>query len=1316
MNHRDWKLLITSIYIILSGWQTAHSQGGVTPQTGSLDLVKFEWSNKVGSVSVDPGYFLQDSKGLIWMASSGGVVSFDGYNFKVYSQKEYNLSTSRILRLAEDIHGNIWIFGFRNSSIVIDVMNPRTETVQPLHRFLGREAPIDIPIREEIILLHNINGKIWVGTSEKGYSYDGTWKPAYNFSSRTDNYIMSWPAPTGFWVLSPGKKTIMLKDSTGRTLDTVLCNRSLWLDDQLNLWGADTEEPHLYRRYSEENGRIFVYETHKLPSFKWTSCGISPPQIQSPHLYGYAWRTDGKDLYLSRNDGTGEINLSRRFPEITPNHNFFFDREGGIWTATKTKIIHLTPNPASGFRTILTDESLDRSVRGMTQIRNTLYVNSYKGDCSINLDNYKVTNIDILNGQGLTFLQENNGFWVGGHSGKIARIEPGKANTILPFNSQTDITCFLRCSSDVLVGTSTGLFSINGVNNTVSPTLLQNSSVFFLYKNAKGIWACTSNGLFIINEQGRVLSRFLPPGQGVDYEKITHILEESNGNFWLATKGAGLIEWSEKNGILRHFTTNEGLSNNDIHAIYDDGMGYLWLPSNYGLMRLHKESGQIQVFFKRDGIADNEFNSLSHFQSADGRLFLGGVNGITVFYPKDIPLPAQKTPKLQLIEARSFRIKSGTYLNHLPDYDVNKPVCVDPDDDYLDIRVSPLLFEDVNQIKYSWKIEGYSDNWIQQQSPLIRLYNLPYGTHNLRIRYTMQGNIWSENEVSIPLSVSRPFYLTPPFFLLLIVIMLLVAWVIGNWRARNFREVSLRLEQEVKKRTRQIESDKQVIEQQARELRSLDEVKSRFFANITHELRTPLTLITGPVDMLLREDVEREKTREYILTVKRNAAKLLNLVEELLDLSKMEANKLVLNEKPVWLQRFLTQTVSVFIPYARHRGINIELQFRFQEDIILLMDTQKWEKIINNLLNNALKFTPSGGQITIEADVNSSELIIDITDTGSGISPNDLPFIFDRYYQARTSGQQLQGGAGIGLSLCHEYMKLFGGTISVESTLDEGSKFTLRCPLKTVAANELDGIEQGPVGQLVSSAGKPAATHSPDKRTLLLVEDDMDMSDFIQGLLAREYNLITAENGKKALQILDKKPVDLVLSDVMMPEMDGFQLLKSVRSRFGDIPFIMLTARADTPDRLEALSLGVDDYLTKPFLPEELTARLKNLISRYDTRKSAQAQTDITGLEPGFDQKWLRQLETVVRENIVNPDFTLDELAGILKISRRSLYNKIMANAGMTPNQYLTDIRLIEGHRLLKESGEFKTIAEVCYAVGMKTPDYFSKLLKERFG
>jgi len=1274
-----------------------------------LDLVKFEWSNTIGNTSINPSSFLQDSRGLIWMASTSGVVSFDGYNFRVYNQKEHNLSTSRTVRLAEDIHGNIWIMGFRNSRIVIDVMNPKTETVVPLHRFLGQEQPVEILLRDEIILVHNQRGKIWVGTPDEGYLYDGKWQKIYSPQQRSGVW---WPAPSGVWNYS--NDVLYLENYAGDRLDSVPCYRYVWSDEQLNIWSATDETPATFQRITQENGKILVYQTGHLPAFGWIGETVSVPNSSS-HRYGYIWRSTGGILYLSRSDGSGTVALNRQFPELGSMGNFYFDREGGIWTATKTKIIHLVKNRYSGFRTLMSEESLDRGVRGMVQIGNQLYVNSYKGDFRINLDNLDISKTNILDGQGICTLRSGNGFWAGGHGGVIAYIEPGKSRISCPLGYQSDVLSLLRCQTGILTATSNGLFVIDSASRSVKPTLLRDIGINYLYKNDRGIWACTTNGLLLIDEQGRTLAQYLQPGPELPYEQLIYLYEDENRDFWLATRGGGLLQWSAEKGIIRKFTTSEGLSNNDIHAIYPDGQGYLWLPGNYGLTRLNKETGNIQVFFKRDGIADSEFNGFSHCRTSDGRLFFGGINGLTLFNPEDIPVPEARTPLLRLIEVRTFQLKQGDFINHLPKTDAGKPVPVTPDDDYLDIRVSPLIYEEVNTIRYSWKIDGYSDNWVQQQSPLIRLYNLPYGVHTLRIRYTSQGNIWSENELLIPIEVTRPFYLRWSFLLFLITLILILASGIGNWRARQLRKANITLEEEVKKRTRQIESDKQVIEQQARELRSLDEVKSRFFANITHELRTPLTLIIGPAESMLKSESLPFKTRDYLQTIRRNGVRLLNLVEELLDLSRMEANKLALNEKPVWLKQFLSRTLSAFAPYSEHRGVSMKLIFNCNEDVTLLMDVQKWEKIINNLLNNAIKFTPRGGAITLTADISGDELCISVEDTGIGIDAEDLPYIFDRYYQARTTSQAQQGGAGIGLSLCHEYIRLFGGEISVESEAGEGSRFTLRCPAKRV--HEKAGPDLPGETVFMENASETADPEMPrtDQHTLLLVEDDRDMANYIQGILSPEYNLLVADNGIKALEILEKKPVDLILSDVMMPEMDGFQLLKTVRERYQDIPFIMLTARADAPDRLTALTLGVDDYLTKPFLEDELLARLKNLISRYEVRKSAQAQTDITGIDMKFDQQWLRELEKVVNDNLANADLSLDDLAQQLQISRRSLYNKTVTYTGLTPNHYLQEARLAMGRRLLA-SGTYKTIAEVCYAVGMKTPDYFSKLMKDRFG
>jgi signal transduction histidine kinase len=444
----------------------------------------------------------------------------------------------------------------------------------------------------------------------------------------------------------------------------------------------------------------------------------------------------------------------------------------------------------------------------------------------------------------------------------------------------------------------------------------------------------------------------------------------------MATHGNGLIRWNPATGERRIFTTADGLSNDKLHAVYPDRNGYLWLPSDFGLMRFEKASGKVQTFFESDGLASNEFNLTSHFRAPDGRLYLGGVNGITSFMPDEIPIEPQRTARLQLMEAKTFNLRSGKYsLQALP-ADPGEPVRLHPSDAFLDLSLSALQFDRSDLYRFAWKIEGVQDNWIEQTEPNIRLSNLPYGQHSLLVRFSRQGNQWQGEELVIPIAVLRPFYLDWPFLLLLLLAMAGMAWLLTLWRTRRLAAANLRLEKEVARRTRQIETDRALIARQADELRSLDEMKSRFFANVTHELRTPLTLILGPLDRLLQAFQPEPETAETLRTIRKNALRLLNLVEELLELSRMESGKLHLEEKPLDFHPFLSRLIAAFLPYAEHRGIRLGMDYRCDISHPLLLDARKWEKIVTNLLSNALKFTPRDGHVTLSVHCETSDRMI----------------------------------------------------------------------------------------------------------------------------------------------------------------------------------------------------------------------------------------------------------------------------------------------------------------------------------------------------
>ena len=596
-----------------------------------------------------------------------------------------------------------------------------------------------------------------------------------------------------------------------------------------------------------------------------------------------------------------------------------------------------------------------------------------------------------------------------------------------------------------------------------------------------------------------------------------------------------------------------------------------------------------------------------------------------------------------------------------------------------------------------------------QNDPTIRLSNLRYGTYQLQFTGFRKGNRIFEDYKSVVLHVPRPFYLTYPFLLLVLILLLGAAWIFFKWRTRKLRSENLKLERLVLARTRQVEQDRSLIVQQADDLRRLNQVKTRFFANITHELRTPLALILGPLEQVMEGKVDPEKSPRHLSVIHRNATRLLNLIEELLDLSKIEEKEQELELIELRMYPFLKRMVETFSAAAECDHVLLSLNYRADQELVLLLDQFRWEKIIQNLLSNALKFTPAQGRVTLTFKETGSKYLLRVSDTGKGISPSDLPHIFDRFYQGDRVGKNVKG-SGIGLSLVKAYCDLFGADLSVESTPEKGAVFSIvfsaEVPI-TPAKFKLPEQEEGAVGVPVSTI----ASHP----VLLIVEDEPDMQDFLVDILQKDYELHLASNGIQALRMISHKRVDLILSDLMMPEMDGLELLVQAKKQFPDLPFILLTARADEQDKLQALTIGVDDYLTKPFKAKELRARLANLLSRYEIRQAFQTAGDRPDPEARFDQQWLKQLEQVVRDHLSNPDFSVLMLAERMNISERSLQYKTKAHTGINPRQFIVEIRLTEAMRLL-QTGVYASVSEVCYAVGFKSTQYFAKLMKQRFG
>ena len=515
--------------------------------------------------------------------------------------------------------------------------------------------------------------------------------------------------------------------------------------------------------------------------------------------------------------------------------------------------------------------------------------------------------------------------------------------------------------------------------------------------------------------------------------------------------------------------------------------------------------------------------------------------------------------------------------------------------------------------------------------------------------------------------------------------------------------------------------------EQAEQLKQLDAAKSRFFANVSHELRTPLTLMLGPIRMLLKENRLSDAQTKLLRMADQSGKQLHQLVNEILDLRKLEMGKMVLNLEPTELSIFFSMHTAQFESLAEQKQVALSFESKVDEETVAGIDREKCRQVLYNLLSNAFRFTPPGGQVRVSLALDDKLLQLQVADTGPGIHADDLPHVFDRFFQTNRPDKPAEGGTGVGLALCREYTRLFGGEIEVESTLGKGAVFRATFPVKVAKSTPPALVRPLPAKPGRTYAVEPAKkepappTRPGDRRpTVLVVEDNPGLQDYIRLVLQDQYHIVTADNGQVALDIMRGASPDLILSDLMMPVMDGYQLLDHLKTGQATrhIPVIMLTARAEQPDRLRALRIGVDDYLTKPFDEEELKVRIENLLTNYALRKEAAAEIEPEAPNPTFsdaDREWLEAFEAFVQKNLSSDILSVTMLAHEFAMSESTLLRQLKRLTGLTPKKYLIEMRLDKARHLLEE-GPYASVDRVAREVGYYDVRNFSKSFAKRYG
>jgi len=827
-------------------------------------------------------------------------------------------------------------------------------------------------------------------------------------------------------------------------------------------------------------------------------------------------------------------------------------------------------------------------------------------------------------------------------------------------------------------------------------------------------------------------------GEGLPNSALRSTLVDNDGTVWIGTYGSGLIRF--RDGKFRAVGAESGLAEDVVTSILPDDAGNLWMGGNRSIHRVSRREvedffdGKVRrvygVSYRRDdGLANPETSGWSGTRDSKGNLWFPTFGGAAVVDPRLAVALDSGPPAVHVLEIRSELDTIAAEAGAVPPR-------LSLGARRIEVEYTGISLRNSAGVRYVFRLDGVDADWIDAGTRRIASYNaIGPGSHTFRVRAVSAGGVWSAPEAQLRFVVPAYFHERLVFYVLLTVAFGGLCWWAFAYRLRALRRRENELTLKVEERTAKLGLALQTVAQQADQLRVIDEAKSRFFANVSHEFRTPLSLIIGPVEDL-RDGRSGElpaaagKRLEGVLG---HARRLVQLVEQLLDVARLESGRLHLSAEVHDLVPLLRRLADSFASLAERKGILFRLSCPVG-GVRVRYDGDQMEKVISNLVGNALKFTPSGGQVELRVHIDTEGdgwAVFEVEDTGPGISVDNQGRVFERFFQVDDSSRRAHEGVGIGLALAKELVELHGGVISLRSEEGVGSTFSVRLPIATGGKSH-SGEEKIPSqataplnGQFGASARASGRAESDDVTTVLVVEDNADLLEFLGDHLSERFRVLMALNGVRGLEMARDHVPDLIISDVMMPEMDGQSLCEAVK---GDpdidfIPVILLTAKASRDSRLAGLAGGADDYLTKPVDLPELLIRADNLIaSRRRVRERYVAEDrrlPTIGLpirkapRDASAQAMLDRFHATVSQHLADDDFQVDAMAVAMGMGRSTMYRKLEPLLGKSPMEVLWEYRLAQAAQWLAETGV--TVSEVAYGVGFKSVPHFCTKFRERY-
>lgn len=1294
---------------------------------------------------------LQDSQGFMWFGTKDGLNRFDGSRFKIFKndpQNPQSIGSNTVQSLYEDRQGKIWA----GTNQGVYLYDPETERFS---FFDARDQDGNRVWGQILEIQEDNNHQVWIASSSSGlyrygpksntltHFYHDPQKPGSLASGSVSS--MTIDNKNNIWVgiLGGGIQKFIAANESFDKYDSPQADlgKDLILDlfdhDQELLIGTkngglkkllkSTGSVENVLEKDKENNTLFIRDMAKLNANELWICTELGIYIYNTMTNAYR--------HVSQNPNDPY--------SIADNavYSIFKDREGGVWIGSYFGGVDYLPNhqtvfekyyPINGSNSILgkrvrefaeddrgyiwigtEDNGLSRFNPGTGEFKNFLPGKSENG-------------ISYHNIHGM--LYKEGKLWLSNHSmglrldildTKTEKVEKIDQSNLQNPLYDSDIFSILEDrKGNKWFGTISGVYKMEKGSKTLAFVNEINISFFIdMMEDSKGrIWfATTNNGLFLYDTDLNKVSHFLPnPDQkdALPGISVISMLEDSQNNIWLGTEGYGFAKFNEGVQTFTRYDDLKGIPSSTIYSIVEDDLGFLWISTAKGLLRFEPNASKIEIFTKSNGLLSDQFNYKSGFKAGDGTLYFGSLNGFIKFDPKSF-VKQESEPKIVLTGLKLFNrdISPGDDQKVLDKSILHtQAIKLNHDQSTLTFNFAAINYTSMGAWKYAYIMEGLEKEWnYLDQNQEISYLNMPPGKYTLLVKTVDNENNLSDASASLEIEISPPFYFSKWAYILYVTLVLaLIFWLVNTYRTR----VAKRHRENI----RMLEDNKE---------KEIYQAKIQFFTNITHEIRTPLTLIKGPLEVLLNRKEKFDcETKENLLVMERNSNRLINLSNQLLDFRKAEKQNFSLSFVSTDICRLLKDLHYRFQPLADQNHLQFSLHL-VVEKFFVDIDKEEVTKILSNLISNALKNAATEVSIYLNPkETNSALFSITVCNDGKLIEEHVREKIFEPFYQINDeANENKRNGTGLGLPLSRSLAELHQGELKIDSLFKkEQNCFTLKLPIKQKHTFHLEEINDSEGFENLSEGENEenSAEKLNSKPVILLVEDNKELRNFMETNMKAGYQIHHAENGKKALEILDKKPVDLIVSDIMMPVMDGIELCKEVKSQleFSHIPIILLTAKTTLQSKIEGLETGADVYIEKPFSLEYLSLQAKNLLEYRDKVRRQFSSSPITVsntiAHTKADERFLNKVNEIMTAHLSDELFGVNELAENLNMSQSSLLRKIKGIAKMTPNEYIRLFRLKKAAALL-EAGEI-TISEVCTMVGFNSPSYFSKCFQKQFG